>query len=169
MHPRTRVDGSIRLADPSPQSPALFATQERRIRQALGARALTIEHVGSTAVADLAAKPDIDIVLAVADPTDEPAYVPALEAAGYTLRVREPDWHEHRMLRRDDPAVHLHVFAAGSAEIDRMLRFRDRPRDDAAARAAYEGTKRALGARHWKHLQDYADAKNEIVARILSG
>jgi GrpB-like predicted nucleotidyltransferase (UPF0157 family) len=163
-----RHDAPIALAEPDPRWPELYAREAARIRAALGPRALRLEHVGSTSVPGLAAKPIVDIVLAVADSADEPAYVGDLEAAGYVLRVREPDWHEHRLLRGPDPAVNLHVFARGSSEIDRMTRFRDRLRGDPADRERYAAAKRALAARRWRYVQDYADAKSEIVEDILS-
>ena len=84
-----------------------------------------LEHAGSTSVPGLAAKPRIDIMLAVPDSADEPSYVPALEAAGYVLRIREPDWYEHRVFKGPDTDVNLHVFSAGCPEIARMLLFRD--------------------------------------------
>src|SRR5688500_5368334 len=81
----------VLLVEYDPAWPDLFEREAERIRAALGESALQIEHVGSTAVPGLAAKPIIDINLVVADSTDEDAYVPALEAAGYVLRVREPE------------------------------------------------------------------------------
>ena len=66
----------------------------------LGDRVRLLEHAGSTSVPGLAAKPIIDMVLAVADSADEAAYVPSMEAAGYVLRIREPDWHQHRLFQR---------------------------------------------------------------------
>jgi GrpB-like predicted nucleotidyltransferase (UPF0157 family) len=163
-----RPDGTILLADYDPAWPGLFAREEARIRGALGERALVVEHAGSTSVPRLPAKPVIDIVLAVADSADEPAYVPDLEAAGYRFAFGEPDWHEHRMLRGPEVRVNLHVFTAGSVEIDRMLRFRDRLRTDAADRERYLAAKRELAARRWRDVQDYADAKSEVVEDILT-
>jgi GrpB-like predicted nucleotidyltransferase (UPF0157 family) len=166
--PRERLDGPIELADYDPEWPTLYEREEARIRSALGDRALLVEHVGSTSVRGLAAKPRIDVVLAVADSRDEDAYVPALEAAGYVLRVREPDWHEHRMLRGPDTATNLHVFSSGSSEIERMLRFRDHLRREDADRLLYERTKRDLARRTWAEVQDYADAKTAVVEEILA-
>ena len=60
--------------------------------------------------------------------------MPDLEASGLVLRAREPEWFEHRLLRRREPAFHLHVFSAGCAEVDRMVRFRDHLRSDAGDR-----------------------------------
>jgi aminoglycoside phosphotransferase (APT) family kinase protein len=158
----------IVLADYDPAWPSLYAREEARIRGALGDRALLVEHVGSTAVPGLAAKPKIDVLLAVADSANEPAYVPALERAGYVLRIREPEWHEHRLFKGPDTNINLHVFSAGSPEIDRLLRFRDHLRRDANDRALYERTKRDLARKRWRVTQDYADAKSAVVEGILT-
>ena len=72
---------------------------------------MRIEHVGSTSVPGLPAKPIIDILLVVADSAKETEYVTALEGAGYKLRVREPGWYEHRMFKRPENDVNLHVFS----------------------------------------------------------
>jgi GrpB-like predicted nucleotidyltransferase (UPF0157 family) len=164
----TPLNAPITLVDYDPGWPLLFAREERRIRGALGPAALRVEHVGSTSVPGLAAKPIIDIVLAVADSADEPSYLPALEAAGYVLRIREPDWFEHRTIKGPDTNVNLHVFTEGSTEIDRMLLFRDWLRGNDADRAHYERTKRELAALTWRHVQHYADAKTEVVREIMA-
>ena len=166
--PRRRVDGPIHLADSDPSWPVLFAREAARVRDVLGDRVLLLEHAGSTSVPGLPAKPIIDIVLGVTDPADEAAYVPSLEAGGYVLRIREPAWFEHRMFKGPDTDLNLHVFAADSPEIDRMLAFRDRLRSDDDERRRYEAAKRDLAARDWTYVQDYADAKTEIVAVILA-
>jgi GrpB-like predicted nucleotidyltransferase (UPF0157 family) len=160
--------GLIELADYDRSWPELFRREAQRIRAILGERALQIEHVGSTSVPGLAAKPIIDILLVVADSADEQAYVAPLEAAGYVLRIREPDWHEHRVLKGPDTNINLHVFTSGSGEIDRMLAFRDRLRADERDRLAYERSKRELARRSWKYVQDYADAKTEVVEAIIA-
>jgi GrpB-like predicted nucleotidyltransferase (UPF0157 family) len=115
----------------------------------------------------LPAKPVIDINLEVADTTDEDAYVPQLEAAGYVLRIREPEWFEHRLLKGVDPSVNLHVFPAGCAELERMLSFRDDLRANEAERELYLRTKRELAAQTWEHVQHYADAKSDVVEEIM--
>lgn len=93
--------------------------------------------------------------------------MPHLEPAGYALRIREPDWFEHRTFRGSDPAVNLHVFTDGCSEIDRMIRFRDILRSDEAARDRYAAVKRELAGRWWRYVQNYADAKSEVVEEIL--
>jgi GrpB-like predicted nucleotidyltransferase (UPF0157 family) len=160
-------DAPVALVEYDPTWPALYARQEALIRAALGSRVRLVEHVGSTSVPGLAAKPRIDIVLAVPDSRDEASYVPALEDVGFSFRLREPDWHEHRLLGRVDVDVNLHVFTAGSPEIDRMLRFRDRLRVHDDDRLEYERTKRELAARSWRYTQEYADAKTAVVEAIL--
>jgi len=129
---------------------------------------MRIEHVGSTSVPGLCAKPIIDILLVVADSADEPSYVPALEAEGYVLRIREPHWHQHRLLKGPETEVNLHVFSVGSEEVERMRKFRDRLRADPKARERYARTKRRLARRTWKYVQNYADAKSEVVEAILA-
>ena len=161
-------NAQVELAEYDPQWPELYRREEEKIRAALGDRALRVEHAGSTSVPGLAAKPVIDIVLEVADTTTEDAYVPALEAAGYVLRIREPEWFEHRLLKGADPSVNLHVFPAGCPESERMLRFRDHLRTDERDRELYLRTKRQLAAQTWKHVQHYADAKSEVVEAILT-
>jgi GrpB-like predicted nucleotidyltransferase (UPF0157 family)/predicted enzyme related to lactoylglutathione lyase len=165
---RELLNGPVLLVEADPTWPATAARLVADVRAALGDRALLVEHAGSTSVPGLAAKPLIDLVLAVADPADEGSYVEALTAAGYTLRIREPDWHEHRLLRLDEPRVNLHVFALGSVEIDRMLVFRDHLRVDPDDRALYERTKRGLARRTWEVVQHYADAKGPVVEEIVA-
>jgi GrpB-like predicted nucleotidyltransferase (UPF0157 family) len=160
--------GPIALVDYDPAWPALFEREAARIRGALGDRALLVEHAGSTSVPGLAAKPIVDIVLAVPDSSDERGYVAPLEAVGYTLRIREPDWYEHRVLRGPDTEINLHVFSEDCEEIGRMLAFRDHLRTNDADRALYERTKRELAARPWQFVQDYADAKTEVVREIVA-
>ena len=162
------LDSPIALSPYDPQWPQYYAALARDIRAALGAKVLTLAHAGSTSVPGLSAKPVIDIILAVADSGDESAYVPALEARGFVLKIREPDWFEHRLLKTPDAGVNLHVFTQGCEEIARMLVFRDWLRTHDDDRRLYERTKRELAARTWKYMQNYADAKSEIVNAILS-
>jgi GrpB-like predicted nucleotidyltransferase (UPF0157 family) len=164
----TRLSGPVELVDYGPAWPQHFAREAKRVRAALGDRVHLLEHVGSTSVPGLTAKPWIDMVLVVADPADEPAYVPALEAAGYVLRIREPDWYEHRMFRRLDPGVHLHVFSPDCPEVERMLLFRDWLRSNEPDRRHYERTKRELARREWAYVQNYADAKAAVVEEIIA-
>ena len=158
----------VLIVDYDPEWPKLFEREAARIRAALGSTALTIEHVGSTSVPGLAAKPKIDILLVVANSANESTYVTALEEAGYVLKIREPDWYEHRMLKGPDTDVNLHVFSQGCEEIERMLMFRNWLRSHPDDRQLYEQTKRALAKQTWKYMQNYADAKSVVVAEIMT-
>jgi GrpB-like predicted nucleotidyltransferase (UPF0157 family) len=160
--------GPIEIRDYDPEWPDLYAREAARIRDALGERALRVEHAGSTSVPGLAAKPVIDVVLEVADSADEASYVPDMSPCGYVLRIREPDWFEHRLFKGPEFEANVHVFSAGCSEVERMLRFRDWLRRDAADRALYERVKRELAARDWDDVQDYADAKTAVVGEIMT-
>ena len=129
---------------------------------------MRIEHAGSTSVPRLAAKPIIDLLLVLADSAAEDAYAPALEAAGYVLRIREPNWYQHRMFKGPDTDINLHVFSSGCPEIDRMLLFRDWLRSNAADRDLYARTKLALAQKEWKHVQNFADAKVVVIEEIIA-
>lgn len=143
----------------------VYLDHRRRIRDALAGVEIGVEHIGSTAVPGLAAKPIIDIVVTVDDITAEEDYLDALVAAGYELRVREPG---HRLVRTPARDVHVHVFERHDPAVDEYLLLRDRLRFDAADRALYEATKRALLRTRWDDMNDYADAKTGVILAIKS-
>jgi GrpB-like predicted nucleotidyltransferase (UPF0157 family) len=132
--------------------PARFSELETRVT-----------HVGSTSVPGLAAKPIIDADLTVEDSADEAAYVPDLEAAGFILRVREPDWEQHRMFTVPDRTVNLHVFSPGASEPQRHLLFREWLRANPADRAAYGAHKTELAARGFTNGMEYNNHKGALV------
>ena len=165
--PPAPFSGRIKLVEYDPDWPAQYEAVAARIRGAIGNTAVVLEHAGSTSVPGLAAKNQIDVVLGVPDSTDEAAYVPALEAAGFEFAIREPDWFEHRLFRGVDPKVNLHAFSADCEEIGRMLAFRDWMRTHAEDRELYEREKRRLAEQTWTTVQDYADAKTEVVREIV--
>jgi GrpB-like predicted nucleotidyltransferase (UPF0157 family) len=160
--------GPIRLVDYDAEWPRRFRREADRVRAVLGRRALRIEHTGSTSVPGLAAKQIIDMLLVLADSADERAYVPALEAAGYTLCIREPDWYQHRVFKGPDTNINLHVLSAGCPEIERILVFRDWLRANRSDRELYERTKRELARRDWRYVQNYADAKTAVIEEIIA-
>ncbi len=162
------LSGRIELRAYDPRWPDRFGQEAARLTMALPGRVVRLEHVGSTAVPELPAKPIIDIALEVPDSADEAAYVEDLEAAGYVLTAREPDWFEHRLFKPRAEDVNLHVFSAGSPETDRMVRFRDWLRSNAADRERYAGIKAELAARDWKDTQQYADAKTDVIREIMA-
>ena len=155
----------LHVVDYDDRWPAEFAEHERRLRDALGAADVEIEHIGSTSVAGLAAKPIIDIVVAVADITAEEDYLPQLLEAGYTLRVREPG---HRLVRTPGLDVHVHIYEKGHEAVENYLLFRDRLRSDADDRELYASTKRALIGRGFDDMNAYSDAKTDVVSAIMA-
>ncbi|SMD21850.1 GrpB family protein [Kibdelosporangium aridum] len=159
------------VADYDPLWPSWFAEEADKIRTALGPVALRVEHVGSTSVPGLAAKPIIDIALEVPDSSNEDSYVPALVAAGYDLHIREPEFHEHRCFysrvdRGHKRDVNLHTYTAGCVEMDIYTVFRDWLRTNDDDRLLYQTTKQELAKRDWKYVQNYADAKTDIIQAI---
>jgi GrpB-like predicted nucleotidyltransferase (UPF0157 family) len=163
-----KLAGKVQVVDYDPAWPGLFQREAERIRAVLGERVVQLEHVGSTSVPGLAAKPIIDIMLIVPDSSEEPAYVPDLEAAGYVLVIREADWYQHRCFKGPDTNVNLHVYSPGCPEIERYLIFRDRLRGHPDERAHYQRVKRELSERDWTYVQQYADAKTEVVESIIA-
>ena len=157
----------INIVDYDNDWPRKFAVHAQVISAALSGIALSIEHIGSTSVPQLAAKPIIDILVVVQDSTNESVYLPQLEAAGYVLRVREPEWHEHRMFRTPEKDVHVHIYSAGCPEIQRNLIFRDRLRRNVEDRRRYEETKRKLATEEWADMNDYAAAKTQVIEDII--
>lgn len=169
VNAKTAINSPVALFDYDPAWPAMFQVQADRIRAALGDRALLVEHVGSTSVPGLIAKPCIDIVLVVADAGDDDAYVPDLQRAGYVLRIRETFHDEpHRVFKAPDMNVNLHVHSRGSADAARLIAFRDWLRAHPEDRDRYADAKREIAARTWTYMQNYADAKDDIVREIAA-
>jgi len=162
----SHVPKPVRVVAPDPRWPADFERVRARVVAALGDRALAIEHVGSTAVAGLWAKPLIDVDLAVADSADEASYLPDLEAAGFELRIREPDWEEHRCLGGHEPWTNLHVWSPGGTEARRHVAFRDWLRTHADDRKAYGDLKRQLAEQGFTDVMHYNNAKAGLVYDI---
>lgn len=162
-------DRDVRIVPADPSWPRAYARLAERIVAALGDDALRIEHVGSTSVPCLAAKPVIDIDLIVEDSGNEQAYVPALEQHGFVLVIREPWWYEHRCLRHDNPTSNLHVFSPDSPEAERHCIFRDWLRNHPEDRALYQTAKVAAAddtcAVHG-HTMDYNGRKEDALRGI---
>ena len=154
----------IVVVDYDEQWPNRYGLVRERIRSALGTSALSIEHIGSTSVPGLAAKPIIDVLVTVQDVEDEAAFVPPLEEEGFVLRVREP---EHRMFRTPARDVHMHLYEPDHEAVSAYLDLRDWLRVDADDRTLYGSTKRRLATRNWTDMNEYADAKTDVIEAIL--
>ncbi len=153
----------VRIVAPDPTWPQSYAVARDRVREALGDRVLAVEHVGSTSVSGLWAKPVIDVDLTVADSADEAAWLPDLEAAGFELRVREPGWEQHRFLRGQQPSTNLHVFSLGAREPRRHQMFRDWLRAHPEGRDRYAEVKRAVADRGFTDSMLYNNEKAWVV------
>ena len=159
----------IEVIDPDPSWPRQYDDIASRIREALGWRVLQLEHVGSTSVPGLAAKPIIDVDLTVADPSREQEYIPGLETIGFRLTVREPWWYGHRMLRAEEPRCNLHVFGFDSPELIRQRIFRDWLRGNSEDRDRYAAAKREAASRAnagGEHVMQYNARKQQVIREI---
>ncbi len=160
-----REEREVIIVDYSPAWLHRFEKERHRIAAALGAVAGRIEHIGSTAVPGLAAKPIVDVLVAVEDPEDEERYVPALECAGDVLRVREPG---HRMFRTPELHVHVHICSSGSDWERRHLLLRDWLSESAEDREAYAALKIELQGHEWETMNHYAEAKSILIAEMTT-
>ena len=161
--------GPVAVVPYDPAWPSLYEQVAARVRAALGDLALDVEHVGSTSVPGLAAKPVIDVDLTVADSSDEASYLGRLEAAGFRLVVREPSWHQHRALTHPEPRTNLHVFSPGCPEVVRHRLFRDWLREHPDDLVRYQDAK--LGAARaataaGEHVMDYNGRKQPVIRDI---
>lgn len=161
----------VEVVAPDPAWPQRYERLAKLVRDALGDRVLALEHVGSTAVPGLPAKPIVDIDLTVADSGDEDAYVPDLQRCGFVLVVREWWWYGHRMLRLAEPACHLHVFAPECPEVERHRIFRDWLRSHPEDRALYARAKTVAAAETnaaGGHTMDYNARKQAVLREIYA-
>lgn len=161
----------VRIVEPDPGWPAQAEAVIVRIRAALGPVVVGLEHVGSTAVPGLPAKPVLDLDLLVEDPEDEDAYLPPLVAAGFEHVVREPWWYGHRMLRGTSPAVNLHVYGPESAESARQRLFRDwlsEHPDDRDRYAVAKWAASAESAAAGEHVQQYNLRKQAVLRDVYA-
>lgn len=140
------IGDDVEIHDPSEEWAALGRTWEVRLREALSPLPVRVDHIGSTSVPGLAAKPVIDMQIQVPDLADERAYVAALEDLGMVLRARGADFRFLRPPPGHPRNVHIHVCEVGSAWASEHLAFRDALRQDASLAREYEGLKRHLAA-----------------------
>lgn len=159
----------VAVVDYDPTWPNSFEQLASRLRGALGATALAVEHVGSTSVPGLPAKPIIDVDLTVPDSANEDAWLPPLEAAGFSLQIREPWWYGHRCLTASDPAANIHVFSPDCAEVARHRIFRDWLRTQPQDRELYRDAKLAAAEAAnagGEHVMQYNARKQQVIRAI---
>lgn len=161
----------VEIVPPNPAWADRFSSLKERIVSALGDQAVTVNHVGSTSVADLPAKDVIDIDLVVADIENEESYVAKLESQGFHFLLREPHWHQHRFFYAEEPYfVNLHVWGLECPEVERHRIFRDWLRRCPEDKAAYREVKE-LAAQQTRETdgdtQDYNTRKETVIREIL--
>jgi GrpB-like predicted nucleotidyltransferase (UPF0157 family) len=159
---------SIVIEDYDPAWADRFAAASSLLSEALGDLIIDVEHVGSTSVPGLAAKPIIDIDLLIEDTTEESRYIPVLERLGYRLVLREPWWYGHRMLVSAAEDVNLHVWPRGAPEPIRHRLFRDWLRSHPEDRELYATAKQRLARDTADRPGDYSLAKNAVIDDIFA-
>lgn len=165
------VNITLEILPPDGSWPAQFAAVKARIEAALGSQVTEIFHVGSTSVADMPAKPIIDIDVVVANIQDESTYVPAFEAAGFQFLLRDPSWNEHRLFYSYDPPANVHVFGPESKELIRHAAMRDWLREHPEDRKLYaeikmKASKEAIET--GEDVNQYNDRKSAVLQQILA-
>lgn len=170
---------TIEIVDYTPVWPETFVDLRRALVAALGGLALRIEHVGSTAVPGLAAKPIIDLDVVVGSRRSLPSVVTALAEIGYfhegdgDVPGREQFGRGDRTVPRDGsgrewPDHHLYVCPHDSEALRRHLAFRDHLRSNPDSALQYEKFKRDLARRHSHDIESYSDGKGEFVEQVIS-
>lgn len=164
---RTRlVNGSITIMPPQERWHEDFLYLKGLVASALGEKALAIEHIGSTSVEGLHAKPIIDMDLLVADSSNEESYLQDLTDKAFVLTIREPEWEEHRMFKFANPACNLHVFSRDSIEYRRHVAFRDWLNENEEDRLLYGNLKRSLALKSFDSVMAYNNEKAELIYEI---
>jgi GrpB-like predicted nucleotidyltransferase (UPF0157 family) len=159
---------SVVIEDYDPAWADRFAAVSAALHDVLGDKIIGLEHVGSTSVPGLAAKPIVDVDLLVADTADESHYLPALEGLGYCLVLREPWWYGHRMLVDAAEDIHLHIWPQDAPEPVRHRLFRDWLRTHPEDRELYASTKRRLARETADGSADYTFAKSDVIDDIYT-
>jgi len=162
----------VRVEEPSPAWPREYEKIAGEIREATCGLALEIEHIGSTSVPGLAAKPIIDVGVLLHEPERFQALVAALSSADLVYRGDKGSEGGRLFVRETAPEFrthHVHVYLRGAPEWERYLVFRERLRASAALRAEYAALKRELAARHADDRFAYTEAKTHFVLKVLSG
>ena len=166
--PRPRHRGQIVIAEYDPDWPVQFERIKATVADALGELAVAIEHVGSTSVPGLAAKPIIDFDMVVARDSDVEEAIRRLATIGYSHRG---DLGIKGREAFDPPPgaypQHPYLVAAGGRAFLQHITFRDRLRSDEKLRDEYAALKRSLAARHWDDRDGYTEAKSSLIQPVL--
>ncbi len=159
----------LAIVDYDPQWPTRYADEQRRLLDVLGAIVLGIEHIGSTSVPQLVAKPIIDISIGVRDRADVTPYVAALGNLGYA-EIPILSAFQRRLFSKgpyNEGTHHVHVTDYGSDIWAQPILFRDYLRAHPAVAKAYGDVKRAVAAKHQNDLDGYHDEKTPLIVQIM--
>lgn len=159
---------AVTVVDYDPRWTEQFRSMKDQLKRALGGTALSIEHVGSTSVPELPAKPIIDVDIVVANADDEDKYISALGTLGMRMVIREPWWHGHRMFVDDHGAANIHIWPDGAAEPVRHILFRDWLRTHQDDLERYAQVKRNLSVEFNDEPDRYNLAKNTVIDQIYA-
>jgi GrpB-like predicted nucleotidyltransferase (UPF0157 family) len=156
------------IADYDPHWPEMYEEERARIIDAIGTWLVDIQHVGSTSVPGMAAKPVVDIMPGVRTLDDDREFIGPMEALGYNfLPVDEDDIPERRYFRRGDPRLfHVHIAEIGGEFWNKHLAFRDYLRAHPDTAAEYATLKRRLAAEYGSDRLGYTNAKSEFILGI---
>jgi GrpB-like predicted nucleotidyltransferase (UPF0157 family) len=164
--------GVVRLAPADPAWAGVAAQLIEEVRGGLGDDALAVEHIGSTALAGMLAKPIVDIAILLSPTARRAEVIDRVERLGYRYRgdaAGEGGLVFVLEVRPNYRVAHLHAITEGDPQWDRYLAVVDQLRRDPRLRAAYETVKRDLATAHAVDGRAYTHGKNDVVARILSG
>ncbi len=164
------------IVEYDPEWPACYEEEKHLILRAVGGKALAIEHIGSTAVLGLGAKPIIDMMAGVHNLTEAEELLPSLREIGYedvTPEPGDPEWYYclGKKHRPDNPRIenyHLHLMKYESETWKRHVAFRDFLRTHPDVAQEYEILKRGLAAKHGSNRLDYTNAKTEFIASVVN-
>jgi len=161
--------GTVHLVEHNPGWRASFPAEQAALGEALDGLSCDIEHIGSTAVPGLPAKPIMDIAIGIPDAGDVREYIARLQQVGYEYRGDAGEDGGHVLVRAtgDVRTHHVHVVVLGGDQWRRYLLFRDLLRSDAMARDRYAAAKRELARRFTDNRKAYTDGKADIVDRLL--
>lgn len=166
MAPKVRVV----IVDYDPEWPRLYEEERFRLNAVLGPTVGTIEHMGSTSVPGLGAKPIIDIMVGVRDRAEADLFQRQLEPAGYLDVTPEPgetEWFYCLGRGTRDLYYHVHLVVEGSSHWRRQLAFRDHLRENPGVAAEYNELKRRLADDYGEDREGYTEAKTEFITRVL--
>ena len=156
----------VKLSEYNPEWVQLFREEKERIAEKLGNKIVTIEHIGSTSVSGLGAKPIVDILLGVRKISDADEFIPKMEELGYEYRNHFENVMPYRRYFTKPEHYHVHTVEVTSEFWRRHLLFRDYLRAHDDKRNEYNKLKKELAEREWNDVNDYAYAKTDFIKKI---